>query len=307
MQYQFRIPGRFCWLPLYVMLIFVFHSASSRFTTGWRYGIVPAFVVLQMIDAGIIPRDGHKEASWETLRMVINQGMPTILDRNAWRPLIHAHEEVAVYPSVDCLTESLDRSDFNTSTEIEYMASEKALPINGVYLARMTRDCKADDRRFETLVPNDRTLYVLLRNRVWAAARLLEAGATCRATTFGAVCTKRPETLEPAVEAKAMRRATDRATHDGHPLGGRKSRPRHLFRAWLGHRRRCRALDGGPERVDRLRVHGTASPKSRSASRGDDAALPRARRASGGRLPQRRHHRRDPPEFHRAFGGHADS
>ena len=48
------------------------------------------------------------------------------------------------------------------SREVQILASERALPINGTYAAREMRNCDSERRDWVTLVPRRGTLYVLL-------------------------------------------------------------------------------------------------------------------------------------------------
>ena len=74
------------------------------------------------------------------------------------------------------------------SMELQLLASERALPINGTYSARARRKCKAEAREWPLLEPAPGTLYVILPSAGQAADRLQARGATCAAFSYGRVC-----------------------------------------------------------------------------------------------------------------------
>lgn len=189
---QFRCPGRFVWVPTYVLVAYLVAWGLRRYSTGWQALVMPVLAAAQLVDVS---------GSWVVSREHTRGPDNTPVDRVAWQQLVHAHDAVVVYPSYDCVLDGRPEIDI-VSLEIEYLASERALPINGVYSARPTRDCARDTAALATTTVEDRTLYVLLDRMSRYADRLEALGAACADFAYGRVCSK----VTPAV---------DRAERDG--------------------------------------------------------------------------------------------
>lgn len=161
---QFRCPGRFSWLPMYAVAIF----ALSRVHPRW---LLVGATLAQLVDVSPDWRRwrGYTEApaSSHDLRSILAR-----VDR------------VEVAPAHDC---NSDR-DWEHATQIEYLASERALPINGIYTARPHRDCDADALAMLDFHPRAGTLYVFVAPMVARAQRLALDGLPCAAFAFGAAC-----------------------------------------------------------------------------------------------------------------------
>ena len=124
---QFRAPGRFVWPALYVLIIFLLHRGSTTLTHGWRRLGLPVLVIAQLIDA---------RGAWQWPLSSTDHGRrDEVISLDAWRPLVFAHAAVTVLPSYVCALEGAPHVD-QVSREIEFLASERALPINGVYPRR---------------------------------------------------------------------------------------------------------------------------------------------------------------------------
>jgi len=119
----------------------------------------------------------------------------------AWRTLVHAHATVLELPTFDCLGDDPDK--LKPSLEIAYYASERALPINGVYGARPVRDCTEDERRFPN-APEDGTLYVWFAKSDRHARRFVARGASCGAFEYGWACSTNHEAIAVAMRAGAL-------------------------------------------------------------------------------------------------------
>ncbi len=170
---QFRSPGRFVWLPTYVLVAFLLHWGLRR-----RFAVVAVAAVLQMIDA---------RGDW-ALQHANTRGGSAVLDIAAWRPLVHAHDAVVVLPPYSCrIGDDVTPLD-QVSMDIEMLASERALPINGTYSARPWRRCGAEQKEWPTLRPRAGTLYVLLPPALGVADVLEAGGARCATFAQGRVC-----------------------------------------------------------------------------------------------------------------------
>jgi hypothetical protein len=172
---QFRCPGRFSWLPMYVVVIFVLSRAFTRFGRGWQRLVMVGLAIAQLVD--VTP-------DWQHWRGFVAAPAATPLDVAGWRTLIASSDEVDVFPAHDC---NSDRS-FELATQIEYLASESATPIDGVYTARPARDCDADIARLVDFTPRPRVLYVFLAPTLGIAKRFAAAGLPCAELAGGEVC-----------------------------------------------------------------------------------------------------------------------
>jgi hypothetical protein len=168
---QFRSPGRFVWLPTYVLVAYLLHWGLQR-----RFALVAIATVLQLIDA---------RGDWALQRANTSGPSGVQLDIATWRLLVHAHDAVVVLPPYSCRTgDNVPTLDL-ASMDIEMLASERALPINGTYSARPWRRCAAEQKAWPTLQPQPRTLYVLFPPALGIADQL---DARCEDFALGRVC-----------------------------------------------------------------------------------------------------------------------
>jgi hypothetical protein len=170
---QFRGPGRFSWLPMYVVVIFLLSRGFARFATGWRRLVLPALAVVQLVDVA---------PYWRAWREVTTAPAP-VLDAS-WRPLIAGSDQVAVFPPHGCNSDP----SWEPATRIQYLVSEQAVPINGVYSARSIRDCAADIAALLAFRAQPGTLYVFVAPMTGFARRLAATGMPCAEFSFGEVC-----------------------------------------------------------------------------------------------------------------------
>ena len=178
---QFRSPGRFVWVPTYVLLVFLLHWAFTRFTSPRRFAILVLAAVLQLVDA---------TGDWRLQRLTTNGPQGGLIDPAVWRPLVQAYDAVMILPPYSCVTGDHAETQDHASLEIQLLASERALPINGTYSARDMRHCAAEEAAWPTLALDPGTLYVLLPQAFSVADRFAAQGATCIAFTYGRYCTK---------------------------------------------------------------------------------------------------------------------
>jgi hypothetical protein len=171
---QFRVPGRFSWLPMYVVAVFLLSQGFRRFATGWKRLVLPVLAVVQLVDVTPILRD---------YRGMTRGPFPSQLDAAAWRPLLASSDQVKVFPPHAC-----ERDDFEPATRLQYLASERAVPINGVYGARVVRDCAADVASLLDFHAQPGTLYVFVAPTIGVAKRLAASGMPCAEFSFGAFC-----------------------------------------------------------------------------------------------------------------------
>ncbi len=192
---QFRAPGRFVWIPMYVGMLFVLHRGLGRFATGWRPLVLVGLAVLQLLDA---------RGDWAEQRAWTSGPRANVIDRDRWRDLVHAHAAVQIHPTHACLAGDRVAWLADVAGTIELLASERALPINGTYSARTIRRCADEAHAWPRLAPEPDTLYVLLPPATSLAAQLAAAGAHCASFEDARVCTLRRDALDAAVTAGAV-------------------------------------------------------------------------------------------------------
>ncbi|MBA3461256.1 MAG: hypothetical protein H0T46_14930 [Deltaproteobacteria bacterium] len=186
--YQFRCPGRFIWIPMYLVIIVVLQSALTRFRVGWKQLIIPALVVLQLFDA-------WAHIAWK--RKEVGAVSPTYYGVQAWKEFVDKHSFVYVMPIHDCVLGGPAGIEM-AHTELEYLASRNALPINGVYSARPTRDCEKDTSLWPVIAAPG-GLYVFLWNALPRVRSFMALGATCATIPFGRVCSRNKEAIEALI------------------------------------------------------------------------------------------------------------
>jgi hypothetical protein len=176
---QFRSPGRFVWIPTYVLIAFLLHQALTRATTRRTVAMLVVIVGLQVVDA---------TGNWAWQRHTTEAPAPVLADQQTWRERVHAHRAVTILPPYSCVlapdAEILDV----VSREIQLLASERALPINGTYATRARRKCKREAEAWPTLEPQPSTLYIVLPEASVAADRLRARGVPCEPFAYGQFC-----------------------------------------------------------------------------------------------------------------------
>jgi hypothetical protein len=162
---------------------------------------------------------------------------------------------VVILPPYSCVTGDDGLRNDYASMELQWLASERALPINGTYATRARRRCSAEAREWATMELRPRTLYVVLPQATAAAERFEALGATCAAFAFGRVCSTERAPLAAATASGVLGPAPAPLTVTyGEPLA-LAAGP--LQAAWSS------AEDGGRWSTDAvagmlLRVQGTA-------------------------------------------------
>ena len=188
--YQFRAPGRFIWVPMYLIVIVAMKWVFERCRTGWTPLIIPGLVVLQLVDAW-----GHLGQK----RTELAGAAPTYYNPPAWRDLADKHSFVYVMPMHDCVIGGPPGIEV-ASSELQYLASRTTLPINGVYSARPTRDCDADPTVWP-VVATPGGLYVFLWTAVPRIHDFMVHGAECATIPFGHVCSSNKAAIETLLAA----------------------------------------------------------------------------------------------------------
>ncbi len=184
---QFRSPGRFVWIPTYVLIGFLLHQAYTRFATGRWFAVIVIAAAVQVTDA---------TGDWK-LQQIRTRPTAPLLDPARWRPLVHAHDAIMILPPYSCVAHENGWTLDLASMELQLYASERAMPINGTYSARDRRKCKLEQSEWTTLPLDPTTLYVLLEPARSVASRLTALGARCVEFQYGIVCSANGDALAP--------------------------------------------------------------------------------------------------------------
>jgi hypothetical protein len=182
-------------LPTYVLLVFLLNWALTSFANGRRFAIVVSLAIVQLVDA---------RGEW-ALQRAMTEPQHALLDRAAWRQLIRAHDAVFIIPTYSCVFGDDGPRLDAVSRDIQWLASEQALPINGTYSARAMRECAREQAEWPTLVLRPRALYVLLPSAGAIADRFQAEGASCGVFDFGRVCSTNESAIADAVRTSILR------------------------------------------------------------------------------------------------------
>jgi hypothetical protein len=174
---QFRCPGRFVWLPMYVAVLFVLSRALARNGRAWQLVILPVLAVVQLVDVS---------GDWSAFRGNTDVPFPNSVDLAAWRQLLASSQQIAIYPSHDCV--GGEQRLWDGTMQLQYLASLEHVPINGVYSARPSRDCDRDLVDASLLRPVPRALYVFVAPDTPVARRLAREGVPCFEFELGSAC-----------------------------------------------------------------------------------------------------------------------
>ena len=147
---QFRASGRFVWVDLYVLLIGATLVLCRCLRPAWLYGVLAACALLQFADAGSLRRQ---------VRGQIRAAQAWTVDASVMRPILARHQSLTLWPTYAC-----DHSQVNNPpySDMLLLASERALPVNTIPVARNTADdaCRTDAITQPVLRPGE--LRVLL-------------------------------------------------------------------------------------------------------------------------------------------------
>jgi hypothetical protein len=192
---QFRSPGRFTWIPMYAVMLYVLHRGFPRLTAGRAFAALYLLAAHQVVDA---------RGEWALQRTWAHQTWSHYVDRELWRDLIAAHDSVREEPVSNCLHRDEGYDAELVATEIQLLVSEHALPINGTYTARPTRSCLVDGEEWPGLEPQPGTLYVLFPPATALAERFAARGASCAEFGQGRVCSMEHAAIAAALASGRM-------------------------------------------------------------------------------------------------------
>jgi len=169
-SYQFRSPGRFVWVPTYVLVVFLLHWAFTRFVSWRGFAIVALAAVIQIIDA---------TGDWSWQRATTNGPLGPILDLASWRPLVHAHGAVVILSAVPVRVRR--RGSQARSRLVGDPAARIGTRTADQRHVLRARAAKVRGRRTRVghARPPAHTLYVLLPPAAAVAERFQAHGARC--------------------------------------------------------------------------------------------------------------------------------
>jgi hypothetical protein len=192
---QYRSPARFVWLPTYVGISYLCGAVLLRPRRGWE-ALLAAFAIgFHVVDGGM--------GDWLAKRELTRAPKDMYLNHPPWKALIHAHNRVEFEPTYECMLDGTPNLD-KLAVEMQYIASERSLDMNGIYSARPTRDCAADAARVEQTTPQAGTLYVFFPMSARHADRFEPLGAACGSFARGTACSLDHGAIEEAKRAGAL-------------------------------------------------------------------------------------------------------
>jgi hypothetical protein len=184
---------------MYVLCLFVLHRGLSQLAGTRGRFVLMALAAIQLVDAS---------GDWSHQRSLTSRPQFLMGNQERWRTLIRAHDRVFILPPNSCVIGDADgeRQDI-ASMEIQWLTSERAMPINGTYAARTRRWCKSEARDWATMDLLPRTLYVVLPQATAVAERFTALGASCAAFDYGRVCSLEQGAIESALAEGLLRPA----------------------------------------------------------------------------------------------------
>lgn len=180
---MFRSTGRFFWPVMYCMAALAI-AAPIPF-----YGRLGALLLCLAIPLQWIDSTPLRQA----LAMSARAPEKPHIDLAAWQSAIGRHSSVRVLPQVTCLAHLVGWNS-EVAVQLQLMAAFADRPINSVYAARYTADCRADQRANGMPQAGARQLSVFL-DEFSGFARMRQLAATsnvCRAGSGMVVCSDIP-------------------------------------------------------------------------------------------------------------------
>jgi hypothetical protein len=181
---MFRSTGRFFWPVMYCLAALAIAGPIPFY--GPRGALLLCLAMpLQWIDSAPL-RQALAASIWAPEKPHI--------DLPAWQAAIARHSSVRVLPQYACLAHPRGWNN-DIAVQLQLLAAFADRPINTVYTARPSADCRADQRIYGTPHAGSRRLSVFLDEysgfkRMQALAA---AGNSCRAGADLVVCSEIPE------------------------------------------------------------------------------------------------------------------
>ena len=185
---QFRASGRFFWPVAYALLIGGFATLAQLGRAGpW---LAAAFGALQLADSLPIRADLR---SWAHART------PWVIEAGALRPLMASATYLTLLPSWSCIAPGANQT-FEQAHQVLALASEVALPVSTMHLARWRERPRCDDESLAAAPFRPGELRLILPAALPQALPLLpEAEARCRMLGIAMACVDPPAIVLPAM------------------------------------------------------------------------------------------------------------
>jgi hypothetical protein len=181
---MFRSTGRFFWPVMYCLAALAIAAPISFY--GRRGVLLLCLAMpLQWLDSAPLR---------QALAASTRAPEKPHIDLAAWQSAITRHNSVRVLPQFLCLAR-ITGWNIETAAQLQLLAAFADRPINSVYAARLSVDCKADQRISGLPQPGARQLSVFLDEFPnYARMQALAATSkTCRAGRGIVVCSDIPE------------------------------------------------------------------------------------------------------------------
>ena len=189
---QFRGSGRLFWPVAYVLAIGSTSVVARAGRPAACFAVLLAMAGLQVADASANAGLDHEKLRRRT---------PWMLNPAVMRPLLAHYDLLRLRPKFACGGDFLKDAGFREMSEF---ASERALPIDTVYAARLVRTPECFDGMFDSLRPGE--LRVFLQAMARYAADVPGAARFCRQYQAMMFCTLREDDLEALSAAELVLR-----------------------------------------------------------------------------------------------------
>jgi hypothetical protein len=191
----FRSQGRFVWPGVYLAMVAPIAILARRRGTLIVALLVTAVTATKAVEVVPVARWARGESGKREAHHI---DIPTL---TAWMRL---HERVWQFPSWSCggVTQAGEPVDTAKArqTQLQLLSARLSLPNNSISMPRHLKDCQREQEwlRQPTLLPG--TLYVLIKTRSEAYARLADLvhGPGCRDVGWAYVCSAQWNIAAPA-------------------------------------------------------------------------------------------------------------
>lgn len=134
---SFRASGRFSWLFVYVLLVFVVVNTARRFQANTAAAMLMVAVTLQWIDTAAL-----RQVIWLSSNLPEHAG----LDASFWEETLEEAEMLYLAPSYACGDSGLR----SPKIQLHVLAARLGpIPTNSAYVARDKKDCEAEIKHLQ--------------------------------------------------------------------------------------------------------------------------------------------------------------
>lgn len=140
---HFRTGGRLFWPIYYVLVVGLVLLTFKRFSPRTAKVLVITAVCLQLVDTQHLRNN---------MAANVGRGFTQELPREAWKPLLEAHQFLKQYPSFQCGGWAGKWPENNSNMELLWLTAQLGKPSSSAYLARSDRNCAdelAEGQKFD--------------------------------------------------------------------------------------------------------------------------------------------------------------